>query len=75
MIFRKFSLTSSSTIKVKYLTGMKPNSDPHIGHYYGVIKNLLDLQTKVDISDSETNFLFIPDLHSLTATYFANNDE
>lgn len=54
---------------------MKPNSDPHIGHYFGVIKNLLQIQQTLKESQTERSFLFVPDLHSLTSTYFANNDE
>lgn len=35
---RKLSL---SNYKVKYLTGIKPNAELHIGHYYGIINNLV----------------------------------
>ncbi|MBQ6396051.1 tryptophan--tRNA ligase [Candidatus Saccharibacteria bacterium] len=45
------------------LTGLRVNSELHLGHYLGVIKPLVDLSNKN--SDEFNINLFIPDLHSI----------
>lgn len=42
------------------LSGVKATGDPHIGNYFGAIKQCVDLQHEYD------SYIFIPDLHSLT---------
>ena len=43
------------------LTGIKPTGRPHIGNYFGAMKQVIDRQ-----ADFETNIIFIADLHALT---------
>ena len=43
------------------LTGVKPTGRPHIGNYFGAMKQVIDRQ-----ADFETNIIFIADLHALT---------
>ncbi|KKS77169.1 MAG: Tryptophan-tRNA ligase [Parcubacteria group bacterium GW2011_GWC1_43_11b] len=45
------------------LTGVKPTGRPHIGNYFGAMKQVIDRQ-----NDFETNLIFIADLHALTTT-------
>lgn len=50
--------------KPTILTGLRANSDLHIGNYFGAILPMVDIaKTK---SDNFTVNLFIPDLHSFT---------
>ncbi|MEY2640975.1 MAG: hypothetical protein RL150_368 [Candidatus Parcubacteria bacterium] len=43
------------------LSGVKATGDPHIGNYFGAIKQFVDMQHDYD------THVFIPDLHSLTS--------
>lgn len=45
------------------LTGVKPTGRPHIGNYFGAMKQVIDRQ-----ADFATNIIFIADLHALTTT-------
>ncbi|MEK7150049.1 MAG: tryptophan--tRNA ligase [Patescibacteria group bacterium] len=42
------------------VSGIKPTGRPHIGNYFGAMKQYVDLQ------DSYNSFVFIADLHALT---------
>ncbi len=42
------------------LSGIKPTGNPHIGNYFGALKQWVDLQ-----HDYEKVFIFIPDYHAL----------
>ncbi len=42
------------------LSGVKPTGRPHIGNYFGAMKQFVDLQNEYDC------FIFIPDYHALT---------
>jgi len=42
------------------LSGIKPTGRPHIGNYFGAMKQYLELQ------DTHNSYIFIADLHSLT---------
>ncbi|MBQ6130209.1 tryptophan--tRNA ligase [Candidatus Saccharibacteria bacterium] len=46
------------------LTGLRVNSELHLGHYLGVIKKLVALSNRYSKTGYEIN-LFIPDLHSI----------
>ena len=41
------------------LSGIKPTGNPHIGNYFGALKQWVDLQYEYD------TFIFIPDYHAL----------
>jgi tryptophanyl-tRNA synthetase len=45
------------------LSGMRPTGVLHIGHYFGALKNWLELQ------DSMEAFFFVADWHALTSDY------
>jgi tryptophanyl-tRNA synthetase len=47
----------------KVLSGMRPTGRLHIGHYYGALKNWVDLQHKYDC------YYFVADWHALTTNY------
>ena len=47
---------------MRILSGIQPSGIPHIGNYFGMMKNAIELQQK-----GET-YLFIADYHSLTTT-------
>lgn len=47
----------------KVLSGMRPTGKLHIGHYFGALKNWVDLQSNYDC------FYFIADWHALTTGY------
>lgn len=42
------------------LSGVKPSGDPHIGNYFGALKQWVDMQ-----DDYEKVYIFIPDYHAL----------
>ncbi len=48
---------------MKILSGMRPTGKLHLGHYFGVIKNWLELQDKYECK------FFIADWHALTNKY------
>jgi tryptophanyl-tRNA synthetase len=46
------------------LTGLRANSDLHLGNYLGGIQPIVELQKK--LSSEDKFFFFVPDLHSFT---------
>jgi len=48
---------------MRVLSGMRPTGKLHLGHYFGVIKNWIELQR-----DHETYYM-IADWHALTTSY------
>lgn len=44
------------------LSGVKPTGRPHIGNYFGAMKQFVDLQNEYD------SRIFIADLHAFTTT-------
>ena len=53
---------------VRVVSGMRPTGSLHLGHYFGVIKNWLELQ-----EESEA-FFFVADWHALSTKYDDNLD-
>ncbi len=51
---------SASTKKI-LLSGIQPSGRPHIGNYFGALKQFVDLQ------DTYESYVFIADLHALTS--------
>lgn len=47
-------------MKKRILSGMQPSGKPHIGNYFGAMKQHIEMQEEFD------TFLFIADLHTLT---------
>ncbi|MHC8441906.1 MAG: tryptophan--tRNA ligase [Candidatus Eutrophobiaceae bacterium] len=47
----------------RVLSGMRPTGRLHLGHYHGVLKNWLELQSSYDC------YFFIADWHALTTEY------
>jgi tryptophanyl-tRNA synthetase len=45
---------------MRILTGIQPSGIPHIGNYFGAIRQTVEMQNKGE------NFLFIADYHALT---------
>jgi len=54
--------------KKRLLSGIRPTSELHIGHYLGVLRNWAKLQ------DEHECFYFIADWHTLTTKYEDTND-
>jgi len=50
-------------IEKRVLSGMRPTGKLHLGHYHGVLKNWLRLQSKYEC------FFFVADWHALTTDY------
>ena len=50
-------------IKKRLLSGVQPSGAIHIGNYFGVIKQLVNLQDQYD------SFVFIADLHAMTTVH------
>lgn len=48
------------TVKKVLLSGVKPTGRPHIGNYFGAMRQFVELQEKYE------SFVFIADLHALT---------
>jgi len=57
-----FCMTNKKKI---LLSGVKPTGRPHIGNYFGAMKQFVDLQ------DEYSANIFIADLHAMTARYDA----
>ncbi len=49
--------------KARVVSGMRPTGDLHIGHYYGALKNWIDMQNDYDC------YYFVADWHALTTNY------
>ena len=49
------------------LSGVKPTGRPHIGNYFGAMRQFVDLQNTFD------GYVFVADLHALTS--LQNRDE
>lgn len=45
---------------MRILTGIQPSGTPHIGNYFGAMRQIINIQDK-----GET-FIFLADYHSLT---------
>ncbi|ATW01723.1 tryptophan--tRNA ligase [Candidatus Legionella polyplacis] len=54
-------------MKKRVVSGIRASGDLHIGHYHGVIKHWIDLQSQYDC------YFFIADLHGLTTFYKNSN--
>jgi|GEM_PF-16998 len=50
------------SVKKTFLSGIQPTNIPHIGNYFGAIKNWVDSQN----SDELESFYFLADLHAIT---------
>ena len=48
---------------VRVVSGMRPTGSLHLGHYFGVIKNWLELQKENEC------FFFAADWHALSTKY------
>lgn len=53
----------------RLLSGVKPTGRPHIGNYFGAIKQFVDLQDKYE------SFVFVADYHALTTAHSQRNPE
>lgn len=49
--------------KPRTVSGMRPTGPLHIGHYFGVLKNWIELQ------ETEDAYFFVADWHALTSDY------
>lgn len=49
-------------MKKVLISGVKPTGRPHLGNYFGAMKQFVDLQ------DEYNSHIFIADLHALTIT-------
>lgn len=54
--------------KKRIMSGMRPTGRLHLGHYFGVLKNWVDLQEKYE------SYFFIADWHALTTKYNQTDD-
>lgn len=56
-------------MKKRLLSGVKPTGKPHIGNYFGAMKQFVDLQ------DEYESFIMIADIHSLNRLQNLRNEE
>lgn len=56
------STSGSAAPRKRLLSGIKPTGQLHIGNYFGALKQFVDLQDEYEV------FVFIANLHALTAT-------
>lgn len=54
--------------KKRIMSGMRPTGKLHLGHYFGVLKNWVNLQ------DEFESYFFIADWHALTTKYNQTDD-
>ncbi len=55
--------------KKRLLSGVKPTGRPHIGNYFGAMKQFVELQ------DDYESFVFVADYHALTTSHSQQNPE
>jgi len=55
-------------IKERVVSGMRPTGDLHLGHYFGALKNWIDMQHEFD------TFFFVADWHALTTNFQSPED-
>ena len=55
------SIQNSSGAKKRLISGVKPTGRPHIGNYFGAMKQFVDLQHEYE------SFVFVADLHALNS--------
>ena len=53
-------------MKKNILSGVRPSARPHIGNYFGAMKQFVDMQYDVDFKDGNRYFM-VADLHTLDA--------
>ncbi len=58
----------TNEIKNRIVSGMRPTGKLHLGHYFGVLKNWINLQKEFE------SFFFIADWHALTTKYNQTDD-
>ena len=49
--------------ELRTVSGMRPTGPLHLGHYFGVLKNWVELQ------HTEEAYFFVADWHALTSDY------
>ena len=54
---------TSTSVRQRVLSGMRPTGELHLGHYHGALKNWVRLQADYDC------FYFVADWHALTTHY------
>ena len=54
--------------KGRIVTGMRPTGKLHLGHYLGVLKNMVKLQDEYEC------FFFVADWHALTTKFDSTED-
>ena len=54
--------------KERIMSGMRPTGKLHLGHYFGVLKNWVELQKQFE------SYFFIADWHALTTKYNQTQD-
>lgn len=54
--------------KERIMSGMRPTGKLHLGHYFGVLKNWVELQNQFE------SYFFIADWHALTTKYNQTQD-
>lgn len=63
-LFKKcYILPMSTQTRKTLISGVKPTGTPHIGNYFGAMKQFVDLQNMGDYNI----FIFIADMHALTS--------
>jgi tryptophanyl-tRNA synthetase len=55
--------------KKRLLSGVKPTGRPHIGNYFGAMRQFVDLQRQYE------SFVFVADYHALTTPHSQKNPE
>ncbi len=58
----------TNEIKNRIVSGMRPTGKLHLGHYFGVLRNWVNLQKEFE------SFFFIADWHALTTKYNQTDD-
>ncbi|MEK7790565.1 MAG: tryptophan--tRNA ligase [Deltaproteobacteria bacterium] len=63
MAIERPKVVPKKEIGERVVSGMRPTGDLHLGHYFGAIKNWLELQERYDC------FFFVADWHALTSEF------
>lgn len=60
-------MTTKAARNKVIFSGIQPTGVPHIGNYYGALRNWVDLQTPSSPNEKHTVYYSIVDLHALTS--------
>ncbi|MCI0542436.1 tryptophan--tRNA ligase [bacterium] len=57
------------------VTGIKPTGRPHLGNYFGMMRQVVEMQEKPARAEGYESYIFVADLHALTTLRTPHNSQ